>query len=40
MTGLTVGESPKLLVAYAEQGFGAVLMINSNDNTGALERSY
>ncbi len=27
-----------LLVAYAEQGFGAVLMINSNDNTGALER--
>jgi CubicO group peptidase (beta-lactamase class C family) len=27
-----------LLVAYAEQGFGAVLMINSNDNTGGLER--
>src|SRR5689334_6546405 len=27
-----------LLVAYAEQGFGAVLMINSNDNSGALER--
>lgn len=27
-----------LVVAYAEQGFGAVLMINSNDNTGALER--
>lgn len=27
-----------LLVAYAEQGFGAMLMINSNDNTGALER--
>jgi CubicO group peptidase (beta-lactamase class C family) len=27
-----------LMVAYAEQGFGAVLMINSNDNTGALDR--
>lgn len=27
-----------LLIAYVEQGFGAVLMINSNDNTGALER--
>jgi len=27
-----------LLVAYAEQGFGAALMINSNDDTGALER--
>jgi len=27
-----------LLVAYAEQGCGAALMINSNDNTGALER--
>lgn len=27
-----------LLVAYAEQGFGVALMINSNDNTGALER--
>jgi CubicO group peptidase (beta-lactamase class C family) len=27
-----------LLVAYAEAGQGAVLMINSNDNTGALER--
>jgi hypothetical protein len=27
-----------LLVAYAEQGFGAVLMINSNDNSGVLER--
>jgi hypothetical protein len=27
-----------LLVAYAEQGFGAALMINSNDDTGALGR--
>jgi CubicO group peptidase (beta-lactamase class C family) len=27
-----------LLVASAEQGFGAVIMINSNDDTGALER--
>jgi hypothetical protein len=27
-----------LLVGFAEQGFGAVLMINSNDNSGALER--
>jgi CubicO group peptidase (beta-lactamase class C family) len=27
-----------LLVAYAEQGFGVALMINSNDDTGALER--
>jgi len=27
-----------LLVAYTEQGFGVALMINSNDNTGALER--